>query len=598
MGKDLIPELHDCLKLTTLRHNFSDFDRFLKYAPNTRTWQGVLQHHCDEDFLAYPTDKETFLLHMADGMAANFSRHEQDYKGISFTLCKLWNPIAIKDDKRLKEDNEIKELLRFLDKDPTWEAFSKRYEHILRSRPEDARAGMNITSLYTHLVLTGKFYRFFKKSSTLMVEGDEIEPDIKKISQLRVRKQTEWKIYLARCKFYFNQKPFRARDMNIFELLEDTISQIEQEFYDNLIFLSSNEILIYYDEESVLERISTIAREKGLWVSVVWIRKPLSDLKPSKLPKEALKHLYESLLPSISPPICEICQMAPADKIWPSDYLKQYGEDLEIVGEGTENLCDNCFSIRSRPSKLRKLKGWTETENVNVIWIKFNLDYAVLTETLQNLYLDYLKKSNPSAKPDDAEVRFSLIYEFQEDYNEFLQSIKNGLYESFGTNCMETILKEMFCLKIEKTLDVFKILDLLNKKLDSFFPEFKKIVGGPIRVSIACCNSKFPFFEVWRTVEEQTANLQISLIGHGRIETSFNYLEQMLIATRGFYRKSALHKLAEISKLSEKLAELKFNDRSEKGDFETYEALKRNLLPMPMGMDFQSILTFAKLIED
>jgi len=54
--------------------------------------------------------------------------------------------------------------------------------------------------------------------------------------------------------------------------------------------------------------------------------------------------------------------------------------------------------------------------------------------------------------------------------------------------------------------------------------------------------------------------------------------------------------LAEISKISERLAELKFQDQSEKGDFETYEALKRNLLPL--GMDFSSLLTFAKLLGD
>lgn len=117
MTRNLIPELHDCLKLTTLHHNFSDFDKFLKYVPNTRTWQGVLQHHCKtpkegkESFPAWPTDKETFLLHMADGLAANFSRHAQNYtEEISFTLYKLWNPIDIKDDKRLKEDHEVIEL--------------------------------------------------------------------------------------------------------------------------------------------------------------------------------------------------------------------------------------------------------------------------------------------------------------------------------------------------------------------------------------------------------------------------------------------------------------------------------------------------------
>lgn len=234
MARELIPELHDCLKLTILQHNFSDFDRFLNYAPNTRTWKGVLQHHCKiskedhESFPAFPTDKETFLLHIADGMAANFSRHEQGYKGeTSFILHKLWNPDAIVDDKRLKEDREIIELLNFYKIDPTFEEFNKKYGYILKSRPEDARTGKNITSLKTHLILTGKFYRFFMKSSTLKIGNQEITPTVEKVAELRDTKLRNCQIYLARCKFHFNQKPIRARDLNIFEHLENTILQIE-----------------------------------------------------------------------------------------------------------------------------------------------------------------------------------------------------------------------------------------------------------------------------------------------------------------------------------------------------------------------------------
>src|SRR3989338_4869233 len=407
MNRKLIPELHDCLKLTTLQHNFSDFDRFLKYTPNTRTWKGVLQHHCkaskegEESFPAWPTDIETLLLHIADGMSANFSRHTQNYKGeTSFTLYKLWNSDALKEDKRLKEDKKIIELLKFYATDPTFEDLIKQYGYILKSRPEDAHAGMNITSLYTHLVLTGKFY-------------------------------------------------------------------------NNLLFLNSNEVLIFFDDKSILEKIETIAKQNGLWLSATWVRKPLIEIKssePSKIAGNRSEHLYGILQSIISPPLCEICQMAPADKIWPSDYLKQFEEDTEVIDEGTENLCNNCFSIRNRPSKLKKLKKWTEAENVSVVWIKLNLNYDLLTKVLYKLYLDYLKKSNPKVRIEDAEVRFSLIYEFQQDYNEFLEELRNGLFESFGHDCVETILKDMFCLKIEKIRDVFKILNLLDKKLNSFFP--------------------------------------------------------------------------------------------------------------------------------
>ena len=171
MGKDLIPELHDALKITVLQHDFSDFDRFGKYSPKTRSWDGILQHHCKKQFPAHPTDKETFLLHLADGLAANFSRHTQSFSGErSFVIHKLWNPEYVFTDKRLKGDAEIIELLNFLSKEPTFGEFHKKYKDIIETRAEDAHPGMNVTSLYTHLMLTGKFYRFLTNSTSLMLK--------------------------------------------------------------------------------------------------------------------------------------------------------------------------------------------------------------------------------------------------------------------------------------------------------------------------------------------------------------------------------------------------------------------------------------------
>ncbi len=607
MGNELIPELHDCLKLTTLQHNFADFDRFLKYAPNTRSWNGVLQHHCkitkenEETFPAWPTDRDTFLLHMADGIAANFSRHSQTYRReTSFALHKVWKAKYSEGDKRLKEDGEIIELLKFYQADPTFDDFVKRYGYILQSRPEDAHVGMNVTSLYTHLILTGKFYRFFKRSTTLRVEENEIKPTPEGIGILTERKMKEWQIYLARCKFHFHQNPIRARDMNILEHLETTIKEIEAQYYDNLLFSSSDEILLYYDEDSVLESIRAIAGKNGLWMSVVRARKQLEELKglkayePSRLPNHKEENLYGLLSDSISPPICEICQMAKAERIWPADYLRQFGGDTEVTKDRTEDLCKLCFDIRCRPSKLKKLREWTEKENVGVIWMKIDLDYDLLTTVLGTSYLEYLRQTNPNANQSDAGVRFSMVYEFQQDYNEFIRSFTENLFKSFGLEQVESILKDMFCIRSERTTIVFQVLKIFSDTLEEYFPDFRGLPQGPIKASLTCCNSKFPFFEVWRGIQEQTSTLQISLIGHGRIETSFAYLEQMLLAAKMPYKKSSFHKLAEISKLSEKLAELKFNDRSEREDYTSYEDLKRTLLPL--GMDFQSILTFTKLV--
>ena len=286
MSKELIPELHDCLKLTTLKHNFSDFDRFLKFTPDTRSWQGVLQHHCkspkkdEEAFPAFPTDRETFLLHMADSIASNFSRHEQNYKGESaFVVYKLWNPQCYGEDVRLKTDDEIIKFLKFYSSDSTFEELVKEYGYILKSRAEDAKSGKNITSLLTHLTLTGKFYRFFKDSKALTVDDTELIPEQGKMFDLTKGKTKQWQVYLMLCKLNFSQQPFRARDLNIFELLEDTMNAIAERFRDNILFAGSDELLIFYDELSVFEEIKDIALKNGFWLSTVWFKKALSEMK-------------------------------------------------------------------------------------------------------------------------------------------------------------------------------------------------------------------------------------------------------------------------------------------------------------------------------
>lgn len=604
MSKELIPEFHDCLKLTVLQHNFSDFDRFLSYAPNTRTWKGVIQHHCklpkegEDSFPAWPTDKETFLLHMADGFASGFSRHGQNYKGEkSFVLHKLWNPKQINEDLRLQKDKEIVELLNFYSKDPSFSDLKARYRHILTSRAEDARPGMNITSLLTHMILTGKFYRVFKFSKIFQLAESEIGSNVEDVFKLTANKSREWKICLARFKFSFSQNPFRVRDLNILDLLKETTSEINKLFPDNILFASSNEILMFYDDhKTLMDKMYSIVNNR-LNFSVEYSQRPIEEIKkpdPSSLSGSQIENMYPSLPDSISPPICEICQAAPSDKIWSTDYYNQF--DLtETSIEGTEHLCENCFQIRSRPSRLRKLSKWSE-ENTNVLWLKITLDYECLTKALQNLYYDYLRKNNPNAKEKDAEVRFSLIYEFQQDYNAFLEQVSNDLLQIFGDKSLEIVMNDLFCIKVNGHKEIFKLLRLFESHINKFFPEFRKLSNGPIKFGIAHSRAKFPFFEIWRELKEQTCDLLIILTEHGIIKTSLKYIPNLLAATEGAYRKSAFYKLAEISKLSKKLAELKFNDRSEKADFEDYENLKRNLLPM--GMDFHSIITFIKLLED
>ncbi len=91
------------------------------------------------------------------------------------------------------------------------------------------------------------------------------------------------------------------------------------------------------------------------------------------------------------------------------------------------------------------------------------------------------------------------------------------------------------------------------------------------------------------------SEIHIGLIGRGEIKATLSNVESLLTTREATFRKSALHNLAEIARISESLARLRFEDRSERADYNTYRNLNRLL---PMGLDFRSILTLAKILEE
>ncbi len=108
------------------------------------------------------------------------------------------------------------------------------------------------------------------------------------------------------------------------------------------------------------------------------------------------------------------------------------------------------------------------------------------------------------------------------------------------------------------------------------------------------CGVKYPFFEVWRLWQGQTAELELTAIGHGRLRLKLSQLDKFLqLVGAKRFSKAALHNLAEIARISPALAELRFRSKGERSERETFEHLSEFL---PLGLDFEGILTFAKLV--
>ena len=146
----------------------------------------------------------------------------------------------------------------------------------------------------------------------------------------------------------------------------------------------------------------------------------------------------------------------------------------------------------------------------------------------------------------------------------------------------------------EHGADVFSVLQSLLRAAREFFPALVEGPGCPLRASITYCDVKHAFFEVWRQWQEQDAELEITAIGQGALKLEMRHLERFLALAELPFRQSALHNLAEISRLSQQLAELRFRAANEKGEHDTFKNLKEFL---PLGLTFDGVLTLAKLLR-
>jgi len=636
MKRELVPEIHDIFKLTKyghLRKNSLERDIPKELRPDTPTWQGIIGHHAWDDVACLPNTKDTFILHMADGLAAGFSRVGERTKGErdDYVVRKLWNP-HVGADLRLTSHEEIRELLSFLRKDPSAEDFFARYKEKLLVRPEDTTPGINVTSLLTHSVLTGKLYRILRSASFFAMRSEEIGATAQEIGAFRKKKSQEWRLNVARCSFQPMLKPMRGRDLNIFDFLRNLNEEILRKYSDNLLLATSDYVLLVFAGDALLKEITDLAFEKGLRLSITQRTSILKNIGPEmKRMQDTSKegvfsswNAYPELPDEIEPPICELCQMSAGTRTWPHDFVLlrddlcdacrtvisssgTFAENIDFcekdrpvledyLTQGREHLCERCFKVRCAGSRINKLAVWSEEGMSDVAYVKIKLDYDELVDVCSVLLTSHARKQVGTAADDDnLKISFSVIAEFQSDYKLFLDDFQTDLLRAFAADNVQEILKEFWCVRIETLRDVLKLLAIYESALSTRFPAFSKTMLCPIKITMVLAGVKYPFFNVWPIVQSG-AEIGIYVINAGRMEAKARYLDQLLLADQKNYNKSSLHKLAEVARQSEILARLMMEDKDVKSDYQNYRRLKEDLLPL--GMDFRSIYTFARILGE
>lgn len=646
MSRELVPELHDVFKLTDVKQDEPDLSRYGP-EPATATWTGVRCHQSFNEALR-PRDHETFVLHVADGVAASISRHLNPYRlsGKRFDddpeaaefirtlssraapgIVRPWRQTEDRAPQKLTGE-QVRELLEFLARDPSFEEFiahspgglgGMTYGDLLRDQPEDKNVLRRITSLATHVRLVGKLYRLLLP----VIQGPPVAPMATKnaLDVYTQEVQGELRVQVHRVRVHFSQQPFRTRDLSVLLRLQSLVEEVESQFADSVIMAQPDELVLIATDEGLLEKLARHFNQQGFWLEVLSAQETLEDLRASSVAALATKphpstgsavaspgvvpsHHFPELPTEIHPPLCEICQLAHADREWPRDSINA----PEGERDGSQDaLCARCFNLREAEKamgvRLAKLADWTDLGGAQVAWFRLALDYDRLVPALQDLYFGYLcdsrqaaltgrSKPVPEVKREWAEIRFPLIAEFWDEYEMFVGRLGQQIRGAFGEDRTETILPGFFAIRAEAGSDVFSALTCFAGVVREFFPAFFDLAEAPLRVSLALCDVKYPFFEVWRGWQAQPSEIEITAAGQGGVQFRLAQLEKFLELADFPFRQSALHNLAEIARISQSLAELRFRAGGEKGECETYKRLNEFL---PLGLGFDGILTLAKL---
>jgi hypothetical protein len=435
------------------------------------------------------------------------------------------------------------------------------------------------------------FYRILSSSpGTYAVPADLIRQPFARDDQRVSGLRSQWKLKVVRAHIRFPQRPIRTRDLGILHVIEEKLDEFERVHADNVLYRAGRELLLFYpgdvDPTPDLRALCGL----GCWVALESVTADLNVATDTGWLREHLRAAppvrAHGLPESFPPPICQLCQMAPASKHWPLDYT---GGAEDIVAE---DLCEDCFSLRKDASPLANLESWSVEPGARVAWVNLRLDFDSVREVLSELYRRYLGTLGLAADQSTS-VTMPVVSEFMADYARMRESFGRGLLDSFGNRNAETVSRDLWCLRCDSGQDIFRVLAVLQDVVERFVPEAVKLDRPPLALAVVFALAKFPFFEVLDLLESANDGISIILPGKGTLHVPVKDAGRLVETAREGYRfaRGALEKLARVASLSEELARLTANASGGK-ERDAYERFR------PFGIGFKGLLTLARLLED
>ncbi|RLI61797.1 MAG: hypothetical protein DRO88_12625 [Promethearchaeia archaeon] len=630
MEKELVPEIHDILKLTgpSKYHECPNNCPELQTIKNSLIYK-ALKHHCvwksqknnkhkskHKNCICYPIDSNLFALALADDRASIISRRLQDIY-FSRRVFKIW-----KDDKMSEEDQikarkepQPKNIL-LLDeiascKDENAFTLFENHKKEFEERSESA-GQCPFASLYTHSMLTKYWYNFFIRNTSHFGIPKVIQKsdDALKLKESILKTK---KIIFLRLKLNTRTKLARLRDVKLIKDVPKLLMELSNELGSAIYNLGNETLLVCPQTKSeIIENKISSKLTSNYFIELIKeesylydnnhdhsgnnhdhsgnIQDSLSDNFP-KLFKSFNKTIYPILEEKIKPDsnneasrnniICDLCQMASSTKIYEK-------------GQTKEHLCDSCYLFRTEAERATSFASWGEEDIA--CFINFSIDVAKVISFLVDRFNDIFKDklSNKDQNLSSSDLGFSILNEFLEDYNRFLSAFRQRILneEKYKeTKNHEKISDNFIIIKLERLSEMIQILNIYKKLITDFFPKFKETKESPIKLAISCSHVKFPFFEHWRYLENPKNDVEVMLVGRrGKMSIKLKQLDALLDLK--LENKTAIEKLAKIAETSEQLAWMQiFSSEGIKNHPKLQEALRK-------GLKLSDLLTYVKIKSD
>lgn len=624
MDRSILAKLHDILKLTGdgqthycpeycdgLSSINLELKKALKHHCVSRYWSSAHKRGCNP----FPLDKEMLCIHLADVKAATISRKLRTSKyRPCYKTFRIWKDCIKEKAILVQEKNALAQYPKVIEeiKESTnLEELYKKFEQDFLIRSEDA-GHCPFASLYTHNELTALWYTFFLENNSYL--GIPEKMDEPKEYRKVVNSFAKKKVTMVRLKLTTHGKLSRLRDTKLIKDIPGILQEICSKINGIIVYNLAEEVLLVTvpDEAAdIKQKVEDVLQLKTNYYFESTIAETVLSNKEFLHIYNGLfgtyqRNLYPQLDAEISSKedneashraiICDMCQMAPASKVYPREiHLNAIG--IEPV---EEFLCKGCLDVRESADKAKSLATWEDEEDVSVAFFKITLNMGELVNLLKSMF----NKAFNLKEIFDEDLGFSIIKEFLHDYDKFLASFKKLVlsHRDYHENTNhESILPNLFCIKIKEDGEIKPLLHEYVQLLkhQDFFPKFisfteKEKAVLPIRLSVTTSNVKYPFMEHWQILNNPKKALNIYAIPHTRLEVNLEKyfcLQDMRLEDKRV--STALHRLAEIEERTQNQFLVTISMLEMKNDL---KELARHLITTK-GVTINEALSYYKIMR-